>query len=293
MDLEEGDPIQRRGLDRRLLVEASVDLQINRTTPVERVHLHYDGRSEVEILGLGRATVVGVDGVLDAPDRSSDSGGLNTSTSWVDLRRGFLKDPETVLEQVLRDTPWAQGETWRYERYVPEQRLGAVIRNDGKSPVLRQTEMHLRSAYASPLAGVAAILYRDGTDFQGLHADRSMKWLDQTLIAILVIGERRPFQLRPRRPLSKAQVKELERSGQADLEDVVLHPGHGDLVVMGGRCQRDWLHGVPACDVQGARISVTWRWTARTGRPDTGPAYGEGVHYSDATERPFRRTRRV
>lgn len=250
-------------------------LQINRRTPVQRIHLHYEGRSAVETRGV------------------SAPGDVQRSSSWVDVRRGFLVDPDGVRKAVLADTRWAQGETWRYERYVAEQRLGAMIRSEEQPTAVRQAGLHLRAAYASPLAGVAAILYRDGSDFQGLHSDRSMKWLDNTLIAILVLGERRPFVLRPRRSISKAERLVLQSAGRVDDEDVVVDPGHGDLIVLGGRCQRDWLHGVPACEVTGERISLTWRWSSRTGRPDPGPSYGEGVHYSDASTRPFRRTRRL
>ena len=48
------------------------------------------------------------------------------------------------------------------------------------------------------------------------------------------------------------------------------------MLVMGGAAQRDWLHGIPAADTDQARISLTWRWTSRRGRPDTNPAYSDG-----------------
>lgn len=291
----------------------SDQLHIVRRGPLERVHLHYAGTSSVETRrsprvtdGNGdRADVNGADASTQGDDdvfecrRGCRIDGVDRarepvrSSSWVDVRPGFLTDPSGVLASVRADTPWAQGETWRYERYVEEQRLGAMIRDGDQNDALRQTGMHLRGAYQSPLSGVAAILYRNGRDFQGLHSDRSMKWLDNTLIAILVVGERRPFVLRPRRALSNAERLAARSDGSDSSEDVTLYPGHGDLIVLGGRSQRDWLHGVPACDVKGERISLTWRWTSRTGEPDPGPVYGEGVHYSDATSRPFRRTRRV
>ena len=56
--------------------------------------------------------------------------------------------------------------------------------------------MHLRSKYRVEFSGVGALLYRDGDDFQGLHSDREMRWLDDTIIAIVVLGERRPFVFR-------------------------------------------------------------------------------------------------
>ena len=61
----------------------------------------------------------------------------------------------------------------------------------------------------------------------------------------------------------------------------MLLPGEGDMLVMGGAAQRDWLHGIPAADTDQARISLTWRWTSRRGRPDTNPAYSDGRQYSD------------
>ena len=63
---------------------------------------------------------------------------------------------------------------------------------------LRQIDLHLRSRFRVPFTGVAAILYRNGEDFQGLHSDREMRWLDDTVIAIVVLGQRRPFVLRRR-----------------------------------------------------------------------------------------------
>jgi hypothetical protein len=65
-------------------------------------------------------------------------------------------------------------------------------------------------------------------------------------------------------------------------DDVILMPGEGDMLVMGGACQREWLHGVPGeSTVERPRISLTWRWTSRRGRPDTNPTYYEGRHFSD------------
>lgn len=219
-------------------------LEINRRAPVERIPLVLPGNH-------------------------------SRGPSWVDVRRDFLVDPEGVYLHTLEDTQWNRSEIWRYERYVEEKRLGAWLKEEELEPALRQTELHLESAYRVSFRGPAAILYRDGNDFQGLHADREMKWLDDTLIAILVLGERRPFCLRPRGNW-------LDRENRGDpSDDVVIDPGHGDLIVMGGRAQRDWLHGVPAHDTTNPRISLTWRWTSRRGRPDTGPSYSEGLHYSD------------
>ena len=208
--------------------------------------------------------------------------------SWVDVVAGFARDAAAELAE-LRDTArWEQREGLRYDRYVPERRLGTGLRSD-RHPLLRQTELLLRSRYGQPMTGVAGILYRTGDDFQGLHTDREMRWLDETLIAILVLGARRPFVLRPR-----DERVPLERvPAGSDPRDVVLTPGEGDLLVMGGACQREWLHGVPAAPgVTLPRMSLTWRWTSRRGRPDTNPTFYAGRHYSDGPRQPGNRTRR-
>lgn len=210
------------------------------------------------------------------------------SDSWVDLVSGFVRDPADVFATVQDSTTWLQGEVLRYDNYVPEKRLGAMLRPDGR-PVLRQIEMHLQASYRVPVEGVGALLYRTGEDFQGLHSDRQMRWLDNTVIAIVVLGARRPFVLRRRQPL--AEVVERIPAGN-DPDDLVLMPGEGDLLVMGGACQRSWLHGVPRADTPEARISLTWRWTSRRGRPDTNPSYFDGRQFSDRPQRPGTRVRR-
>lgn len=207
--------------------------------------------------------------------------------SWVDLVTGFVRDPVAALAEAHEHTPWVQNEVLRYDTYVPEQRLSAGLRADS-APLLRQTDLHLTSTYRQRFTGVAAILYRDGQDFQGLHSDREMRWLDDTLIAIMVLGQRRPFVIRRRAPM--AEVVERVPAGSAP-DDLVLTPGEGDLLVMGGACQRDWLHGIPRADTPKPRISLTWRWTSRHGRPDTNPGYFDGRQFSDRPRQPGTRTR--
>ena len=60
-----------------------------------------------------------------------------------------------------------------------------------------------------------------------------------------------------------------------------LSPASGDLLVMGGRCQADWLHAVPKSDrAMRDRVSVQWRWTSKRGRPDTAPSFYDRREFS-------------
>lgn len=210
--------------------------------------------------------------------------------SWVDVVPGFVRDPSGAFATIYASAPWAQTEVLRYDKYVAEQRLSAGLRPE-TWPMLRQTDLHLRSVYRQQMDGVAAILYRTGDDFQGLHSDRAMRWLDDTLIAIIVLGQRRPFVIRRRGSWIESLAERVPAGEGSD--DLVLLPGEGDLLVMGGRCQADWLHGIPAADTPHPRISLTWRWTSRRGRPDSNPGHYEGRQFGDRPRQPGTRVRSV
>ena len=208
-------------------------------------------------------------------------------SSWVEIIPGFVRDAPATFTDLHGNLRWQQTEVLRYDKYVPEQRLGVGVRPDSH-PVLRQTGLHLRSRFRVPFTGVSALLYRTGDDFQGLHSDREMRWLDETVIAIVVLGTRRPFVLRRRAP-GGVPVERIPAG--SDPDDVTLTPGEGDLLIMGGACQREWLHGVPKASTEQPRISLTWRWTSRRGRPDTSPTYYDGLQFSDGPRQPGSRSR--
>ncbi len=89
--------------------------------------------------------------------------------------------------------------------------------------------------------------YRDGRDSVAWHGDTIGRGAtEDTMVAILSLGEARPLLLRPR------------GGGNGETLRYVL--GHGDLLVMGGSCQRTWEHAVPkSARPTGPRISVQFR----------------------------------
>ena len=180
------------------------------------------------------------------------------ATSWVDVGRGWLVDPAELYDTLAAALPWQQATIWTYDHRRPEPRLSAACRPGVRAPHPAVTEIHkaLRRHYGVELAGVGLSWYRDGRDAMGAHRDTDLRHCEETLIAILTLGARRPWTLTP-------------RGSRAPLLD--LAPGPGDLIVMGGRAQADWLHGVPpAPRVRDGRMSLQWRWTSGRGRPETG-----------------------
>jgi alkylated DNA repair dioxygenase AlkB len=131
----------------------------------------------------------------------------------------------------------------------------------------------LRSRYGVSFDGCGLARYRDGRDSVAFHRDRDMRWLDDTLIALVTLGARRPFRIRPR---SNRHAHALPDHGATH----DLAPGSGDLLVMGGRTQVGWEHAVPRTrGPVGDRISLQWRWTSRRGRPEQGPGFRAPLHY--------------
>jgi alkylated DNA repair dioxygenase AlkB len=197
-------------------------------------------------------------------------------TSWVDLWRGWQRDDGATYRELVSSLQWRESKLWRYDHYVTEPRLGASI-GRGAHPVIKRALRELRERYRVDFEGPALAYYRDGSAALGAHRDRELRYTSDTLIAILTFGTRRPWQLTPlaRQPGPRSRIRG-EQPGAIDLQ-----PGDGDLFVLGGRAQADWLHGVPPVPgLHTGRISVQWRWTSRTGPPERGPGYRAPRNFS-------------
>jgi alkylated DNA repair dioxygenase AlkB len=215
-----------------------------------------------------------VDGVAVAPDAAVERLHLD-DTSWVDVSRGWLTGADALFEALRTDVAWEASRLFRYDHWVEERRLGSWWRPGTPLPHPSLAGVHrsLQHRYRVQLDGFGLIQYRDGRDGQAFHRDTDMRWLDDTVIAVLTLGARRPWLLRPR--TSRHTLAE----GRGAVHD--LAPGSGDLIVMGGRCQADWEHSVPYLPNAevGVRISLQWRHARRTGRPFAGAPYRAALHY--------------
>lgn len=195
-------------------------------------------------------------------------------TAWVDLARGWLHGTDGLFDQLVTEVPWAQGRRFLYDQWRVDPRLSKFYRDHDEvpHPIIRHARLVLEHRYRVRLTGPGLIYYRDGRDSVAPHADRELRHLDDTLIAILTLGSTRPFTLTPK-PAGGL------REGLVERHD--LQPAAGDLLVMGGSAQRGWLHGVPKVPGGGPRISITWRWTSKRGRPEEGANWGAPRRYGD------------
>ena len=195
--------------------------------------------------------------------------------AWVDVARAWMAGADELYEALRDGVAWETSRLFRYDHYVEERRLGSSWRR-GKPlphPALAEATRALQHRYHVQFDGFGMMQYRDGRDGQAFHRDTDMRWLDDTVIAILSLGERRPWLLRPR------SSRHDDSPGKGATHD--LAPGPGDLMVMGGRCQADWEHSVPYLPARtfSPRISIQWRFAHRRGRPFMGASYRAPLTY--------------
>lgn len=197
------------------------------------------------------------------------------ATSWVDVSRGWLTNADELYGHLFSTVKWQTSKLFRYEQFVEERRLGAGWRRGTPlpHPVLAEVTRTIQRRYKVEFPGFGMIQYRDGGDGQGFHRDTDMRWLEDTVIAVLTLGETRPWHLRPHTS------KYNDSAGKGATHD--LQPGAGDLIVMGGRCQADWEHSVPYLKSRtvGTRISLQWRAVKSKGEPFMGASYRADVSY--------------
>jgi alkylated DNA repair dioxygenase AlkB len=164
--------------------------------------------------------------------------------AWVDVVPGWCDGADDLFARLLDETPWGPQRSVRmYDRVLPEPRLTHRWRLDDAPDELASMARVLSERYGVAFTQVGANLYRDGADSVAWHGDRVARELPEAVVALVSLGAVRPFRLRP--------------AGGGS--SVGFRPGPGDLLVMGGSCQRTWQHAVPKCRGVGPRISIQFR----------------------------------
>ncbi len=179
-----------------------------------------------------------------------------TEGAWLDESRGWLHGSDEVLECLLTQVPWRAERRQMYERDVAVPRLlcwysdACALPHPALVAALAELNTYYAAELGEPFVTAGLCLYRDGRDSVAWHGDRIGRGgRADTMVAILSVGAERPLVLREREP-------PVDRPRAATRFAV----GHGDLVVMGGSCQRTWDHAVPKTSVPtGPRVSIQFR----------------------------------
>lgn len=164
--------------------------------------------------------------------------------AWVDYLPHWLSGHETLYRQLAHGADWKQGRRLMYHRTVNVPRLTAAAPDTGPgTALLAAMASALARHYGVVFASLTLAWYRDGNDSVAPHGDRIGRLCEDTVIAIVSVGAPRRFLLHP----------------VAGGRSRVFSLGWGDLLVMGGSCQRTWLHSVPKAARADPRISIQFR----------------------------------
>ena len=174
------------------------------------------------------------------------------SGAWIETRSGWLDGAESVFDELLSAVAWRAERRRMYDRVLDVPRLVGfydLTTEPAPHPAVSRLRRRLNDIYAGelgePFTSAGFCLYRDGSDSVAWHGDTiGRSSTEDTMVAIVSLGATRMFAMRP-------------RGGGASLR---LPQAHGDLLVMGGSCQRTWEHAVPKTSAPvGPRMSIQFR----------------------------------
>jgi len=171
--------------------------------------------------------------------------------AWIDVLPAWFSGADELFARLVQDVPWRAERREMYDRVVDVPRLVCTDAAGETLPHARLTEArdllsrHYADELSEPFTTAGLCLYRDGHDSVAWHGDRIGRGrTHDTMVAIVSFGAPRKLLLRP-------------KGGSVEQTHWL---GHGDLLVMGGSCQRTWEHCVPkTARPVGPRISVQFR----------------------------------
>ena len=210
--------------------------------------------------------------------------------AWVDVQRGWLAGSAALFTRLAEQVPWRAERRRMYDRTVDVPRLLCFYGEDAELPdpaleaCRRLLSQHYKAELGEPFRTAGLCLYRDGRDSVAWHGDTTGRGgTEDTMVAIVSLGTARPLLLRPRGgTTADGTTAGGNRAGGNRAGDIGAvgdrgsgvssdsggvssgtlryQLGHGDLLVMGGSCQRTWEHAVPkSARSTGPRISVQFR----------------------------------
>ncbi len=164
--------------------------------------------------------------------------------AWIDELPGWVRGHERLFDELDRAARWREERRHMYDHIVDVPRLLASVPEDcPPHPAVEEMRSALGERYRQSFDFASLALYRDGRDSVAWHGDRVARTLPEALVAIVSLGSPRRFLIRP------------ATGGKA----VARNLGWGDLLVMGGSCQRTWRHAVPKVAAADPRLTIQFR----------------------------------
>jgi alkylated DNA repair dioxygenase AlkB len=165
--------------------------------------------------------------------------------AWLDLARGWVTGDGELFELLLEHVRWRTESRKMYDRTVEVPRQYAVLADDARDvhPILQGMRRALDARYATSFERLSVALYRDGQHSVAWHGDYVARRMPEAHVATISVGAPRRFLLRP------------TGGGRS----IAFNLGWGDLLVMGGSCQRTYQHAIPKVAKANPRIAIMYR----------------------------------
>jgi alkylated DNA repair dioxygenase AlkB len=160
--------------------------------------------------------------------------------AWIDRVPKWLANDEALFAQLERELDWRSERRAMYTRVVEVPRLRAIVPKLG---VVEDMRVALSRRYGEEFVSVSAALYRDGRDSVAFHGDTTARDMIEATVATVSLGGARKFLVKPTEGGASRSVQ----------------LGGGDLVVMGGTCQRTHRHAIPKVAHAEPRIALMFR----------------------------------
>lgn len=181
--------------------------------------------------------------------------------AWVERVPEWLSGHEAAFRELEVGIGWRSTTQVLFDATYATPRQVAFLPEDGPLPGWAEAAAKVLGArYGVCFDRISANYYRSGADSVAWHRDREYRERSSAVVAVLSLGAPRRFVLRPHAVHGDP---ELSRAS------VPFSAGWGDLMVMGGTCQRTWEHGIPKVRHADPRICVMFRHD-----PDRPPATG-------------------
>jgi alkylated DNA repair dioxygenase AlkB len=161
-----------------------------------------------------------------------------------------------LIKQLIAEVPFEQRNIRLFGKLVPQPRLvgwcgtlpytysGLTLQPREVPDCLQEPLIRVSGMARTPFNHLLLNLYRTGIDGMSYHSDDERELGPEPVVATLSLGATRRFSIKPR------------RGGKSH----TLEIADGDLLIMAGRCQTEFVHAVPKQPtVIEPRISITFR----------------------------------